>query len=207
MNDVNNRLALRRKELKLTLEEVGDMVGVGKSTVRKWETGDIANMGRDKIALLSKALKVSPLYIMGIEDNPNYTPQNKNELVNLPIVGKVSCGAGVLALNEIEGYESTPKSWLNGGEYFYTRVQGDSMINARIHDGDLVLIRKQSDVNDGEIAAVVVDERILLKRVYKRNGSIILQSENNLYPPQIYNSNNVDSCFIVGKLKKVVINY
>ncbi|EIW19965.1 MULTISPECIES: LexA family protein [Pelosinus] len=207
MDDVNNRLAYRRKELKLTLEEVGDMVGVGKSTVRKWETGDIANMGRDKIALLAKALKVSPLYIMGLEDDPNFTPQVKNDLVSLPIVGKVSCGAGVLALDEIEGFEPTPKSWLNGGEYFYTRTQGDSMINARIHDGDLVLIRKQSDVNDGEIAAVVVDDRILLKRVYKRNGSIILQSENNLYPPQIYNSNNANNCFIVGKLKKVVISY
>ena len=81
------------------------------------------------------------------------------------------------------------------------------MINARIYDGDLVLIRKQPDVEDGEIAAIVVDDRILLKRVYKRSGSIILQSENNLYPPQIVNSNNVNNCFIVGKLKKVVINY
>ena len=205
--DVKSRLSQKRKELGLTLEEVGKMVGVGKSTVRKWETGDIENMKRDKIALLAKALNVSPLYIMGLDANPNFIPQNKNEMINLPIVGKISCGNGVLALEEIEGYEETPRSWLNGGDYFYTRAQGDSMINARIYDGDLVLIRKQPDVEDGEIAAIAVDDRIFLKRVYKRNGTIILQSENNQYPPQIVNNTNSDKCFIVGKLKKVVINY
>lgn len=65
----------RRKELNLTLEQVGDLVGVGKSTVRKWETGDIENMKRDKIVKLAKALRVSPSYIMGIEeDNLNSKP-------------------------------------------------------------------------------------------------------------------------------------
>jgi len=63
-----HHLQKRRKELKLTLEQVGDMVGVGKSTVRKWETGDIENMRRDKIALLAKALQTTPLYIMGIDE-------------------------------------------------------------------------------------------------------------------------------------------
>ncbi len=65
----NNRLYNRRKELGLTLEEVGKIVGVSKSTVRKWETGYIENMKRDKIALLAKALEVSPLFIMGIEES------------------------------------------------------------------------------------------------------------------------------------------
>ena len=63
-----NHLRQRRKELRLTLEQVGDIVGVGKSTVRKWETGDIENMRRDKIALLAKALKTTPLFIMGIAE-------------------------------------------------------------------------------------------------------------------------------------------
>lgn len=64
----DNRLFERRKELGLTLEEVGNIVGVGKSTVRKWETGYIENMKRDKIELLAKALKTTPLFIMGIEE-------------------------------------------------------------------------------------------------------------------------------------------
>lgn len=191
----------------LTQEELGIVLGVKKAAIQKYENGSVENLKRTSIKKLADYFNVSPLYIMGLDSNPNIIPQPKTELINLPIVGKVSCGNGALALEDIEGYEATPKSWLNGGEYFYTRVTGDSMINARIHDGDLVLIRKQPDVEDGEIAAVCIDERIFLKRVYKRNGSIILQSENNQYPPQIYTNNNVDKCFIIGKLKKVVINY
>jgi repressor LexA len=201
--DIRNRLSKRRKELGLTLEELGNLVGVGKSTVRKWESGDIVNMKQDKLAMLSKALRVSPLYLMGLEDT-NSTSQG---LISIPIVGKVSCGSGVLAYEEITGYENTPRDWLNGGDYFYTKAYGDSMINARICDGDLVLIRKQSDVEDGEIAAIVVDDKIFLKRVYKRGDTIILNSENPAYPPKII-SNSIDGdCFIVGKLKKVIIKY
>ncbi len=66
--NLGNKLKQRRLELDMTLEEVGNIVGVSKSTVQKWETGDIENMRRDKIALLAKALKVSPLFIMGIEE-------------------------------------------------------------------------------------------------------------------------------------------
>lgn len=130
------------------------------------------------------------------------TPYNM-ELVSLPIVGKISCGNGTIALQEIEGFEVTPKEWLNGGEYFYLRAKGDSMIGARIYDGDLLLIRKQVDVEDGEIAAVVIDDEAKLKKVYKQNGTLILQSENPKYPPQIITNGKVQ---IVGKLKKIVIN-
>lgn len=122
-------------------------------------------------------------------------------LVNLPIVGKISCGNGMLAFEEVEGYESTPKEELNGVEHFYLRAKGDSMNGARIHDGDLLLIRKQEEVEDGEIAAVLLNDEAVLKRVYKRDGTIILHSENQNYPPIIAN----EEVKIIGKLKKIVI--
>ncbi|TCL35617.1 repressor LexA [Anaerospora hongkongensis] len=131
-----------------------------------------------------------------------------SQTINLPIVGRVSCGNGSLAYEDIEGYEPTPKSWLNGGEYFYSRVIGDSMINARIQHGDLALIRRQPEVENGEIAAVTIgdmnDDRVYLKRVYKKNGTIVLQSENPAFPPIIYDPKHGD-CRIVGKLKRIVI--
>lgn len=128
------------------------------------------------------------------------------ELVMIPIVGKVSCGDGALAYEDVEGYEPTPKEWLNGGDHFYLRAKGDSMINARISDGDLLLIRKQEDVDDGEIAAVLIDDEAVLKRVYKNGGALILQSENPKYPPIIFNGQD-KKVIILGKLKKVVINF
>ena len=77
------KLKNRRLELNLTLEEVGNMVGVAKSTVRKWETGMIENMKRDKITLLAKALQVSPAFIMGIEANESVTIETKEQqLIN-----------------------------------------------------------------------------------------------------------------------------
>jgi len=80
---MDNRLYERRKELGLTLEDVGNIVGVTKSTVKKWESGYIENMRRDKIALLAKALKVSPLYIMGIDAGPDEV--NDENYINLQL--------------------------------------------------------------------------------------------------------------------------
>ncbi|MGG0756240.1 LexA family protein [Brevibacillus laterosporus] len=131
------------------------------------------------------------------EENPTFTP--------VPIVGSISCGNGVIAYEDIEGYEDTPNSWLNGGEYFYLRAKGDSMINARIYDGDLLLIRKQAEVENGEIAAVFIDGNAVLKRVYKTDSTLILQSENPNYKPVVVDGSNNSK--IIGRLKKVILNY
>lgn len=80
---MDNRLYERRKELGLTLEDVGKIVGVTKSTVKKWESGYIENMRRDKIALLAKALNVSPLYIMGIDAGPDQV--NDEDYINFQL--------------------------------------------------------------------------------------------------------------------------
>lgn len=124
---------------------------------------------------------------------------------SIPIVGAISCGNGVVAYENIEGYEDIPQSWLNGGEYFILRAKGDSMINARIHEGDLLLIRRQEDVENGEIAAVLIEGEAVLKRVYKTDTALILQSENPKYEPIV--AGKQSNITILGKLKKVVLNF
>lgn len=127
------------------------------------------------------------------------------EMVDLPIVGRISCGNGNIAYEDIEGYESVPKDWLSSGEHFFLRAKGDSMTGARINDGDLLLIRKQDTVENGEIAAVLINgEEAVLKRVYKHDGMIVLQSENPNYAPIFCPPNEVR---IIGKLKMNVIRY
>lgn len=102
------------------------------------------------------------------------------------------------------GYEVTPKAWLNGGEYFYLKSKGDSMINARIFEGDLLLIRQQPDVENGEIAAVIINgEEAVLKRVHRNGDQLVLQSENPAYQPIFVPPHEAR---IIGKLKKIVIN-
>ncbi|GGJ76250.1 repressor LexA [Anoxybacillus voinovskiensis] len=187
----------------MSQEELADLLGTTKQTVSRYEIGE-RKANQDVLFKLSEIFKVS------IDD---FFPSKKENEVKsivftkLPVVGAVSCGNGVLAYQEIEGYEEVPTSWLNGGEYFFVRAKGDSMINARIMDGDLLLIRRQEDVESGEIAAVLIDDEIVLKRVYKTNGTIILQSENPKYQPIVVQKSDMKNVRIIGKLKKVVLNF
>ena len=182
--NIGDIMRVRRQELGLTLEEVGDYVGVGKSTVRKWEHGDIENMKRDKIALLSKILKLSPLTFItgeveyGTPDNIIPLPKMKK----IPLLGTIACGEPILAAENIEALINADEN-LNAD--FALRCKGDSMINARIFDGDIVYIREQPDVEDGEIAAVLIGEEATLKRVYKYPSKVVLRPENPLYDDMI----------------------
>ncbi len=196
--NIGDIMRTRRQELGLTLEEVGDYVGVGKSTVRKWEHGDIENMKRDKIALLSKILKLSPLTFItgeveyGTPDNIIPLPKMKK----IPLLGTIACGEPILATENIEALINADEN-LNAD--FALRCKGDSMINARIFDGDIVYIREQPDVEDGEIAAVLIDEEATLKRVYKYPTKVVLRPENPLYDDMIYSKEEMNEVRILGK--------
>lgn len=196
--NIGDIMRVRRQELGLTLEEVGDYVGVGKSTVRKWEHGDIENMKRDKIALLSKILKLSPLTFItgeveyGTPDNIIPLPKMKK----IPLLGTIACGEPILANENIEALINADEN-LNAD--FALRCKGDSMINARIFDGDIVYIREQPDVEDGEIAAVLIGEEATLKRVYKYPSKVVLRPENPLYDDMIYSKEEMNEVRILGK--------
>lgn len=195
---IGDIMRVRRQELGLTLEDVGDYVGVGKSTVRKWEHGDIENMKRDKIALLSKILKLSPLTFITGEVEYG-TPDNIIPLPNMrkiPLLGTIACGEPVLAAENIEALINADEN-LNAD--FALRCKGDSMINARIFDGDIVYIREQPDVEDGEIAAVLIGEEATLKRVYKYPSKVVLRPENPLYDDMIYSKEEMNEVRILGK--------
>lgn len=193
----------RRKELGLTLEEVGNYVGVSKSTVKKWETGFIDNMKRDKIALLAKILKISPLSILGIDEN---TQDNISSLAKygirpiktkkFPMLGEIACGKPIYC---DEDYETYIEASENINADFCLTAKGDSMINARIFDGDIVFIREQPTVENGEIAAIVIDDSATLKRVYLKSDKIILRPENPIYDDIIYEKEDMNLVRILGK--------
>ncbi|SDO80745.1 LexA family protein [Halobacillus aidingensis] len=188
-----------------TQEYVAKKLGVSKQTYSHYEREN-RTPSLKTIQKLAKIYDVDMDEIFGLKEDEsvkeNQSVYEVPQLAKIPIVGQISCGNGELAYEEIEGYEETPQSWLNGGEYFYLRTKGDSMSGARINEGDLVLIRQQPDVEDGEIAAVLLDDEAVLKRVYKRENTYILQSENPAYPPRFISKD----LKILGKLKKIVIN-
>lgn len=189
-------LKKRREALNLSQEFVADSIGVTKATVSKWEKGDIANMKRDKIALLAKVLKINPLTILGLED------VTSSDRVMIPILGTINCGEPILAEENIEGYREEIAEFLPSGELFYLKTKGDSMVPT-VPLNSYVLIRKQEDVEDGEIAAVIVngDDEMTLKRVKRQNGMIMLFPDNKEYSPILITPET--PARIIGKAVKV----
>ncbi len=187
----------------LTLEELGNMVGVGKSTVRKWENGMIANMKRDKILKVSEALNTTPAYLMGWEEEEKIISLDnlyQIELKRFPMLGEIACGKPKYANEDRESYVM---AGTNIKADFCLKAKGDSMIGARIHDGDIVFIRKQDIVDNGEIAAVVVnnDNEATLKRFYyyAEKCMVILKAENPAYEDLIFTNNEIDNFHVLGK--------
>jgi repressor LexA len=185
-----------------TQEEVANKIGVSKQTYSHYENEN-RTPSLKTIRSLANVYGVDLDHVFGDEVKEDKAIYEVKSFARLPIVGQVSCGQKEIAFEDIEGYEEVPSSWLNGGEYFFLKAKGDSMKGARINEGDLLLIRKQPEVENGEIAAVLIEEEAVLKRVYQNEGQLILQSENPNYAPVVCSQDNVK---IIGKLIKVIFN-
>lgn len=204
--NTNELLKYKRKELDLTMKQVAEFVGVSEATVSRWESGNIANMGRDKIALLAQILKLSPGTIAGYEtpDDISYTPVSNilpiPKMKRVPRLGTIACGEPILAVENIETNDFVPADIKCD---FTLKCKGDSMINARINDGDIVYIKSQSMVESGEIAACLVEgdfeTEATLKRYYKYENHIVLQAENPKYQPFVYVNEDMNKVRIIGK--------
>lgn len=194
--NIGEKLKARRKDLGLTMLQVAIKVGVSEATVSRWESGDIANMRRDKIVSLANALEVSPSFIMDTGDVFAFDNIMPIKTYKLPLIGTIACGTPILAEQNIEEYidtDSTVKA------DFCLRCKGDSMINVRIFDGDIVYIRQQPDVENGEIAAVCIDDEATLKRVYKYPNRLELRPENPTFPVLNYEGAQLENIRIIGK--------
>ncbi|WII39156.1 LexA family protein [Paenibacillus thiaminolyticus] len=185
----------------LTQLQLGEELGLGKTTISQWESAKkLPNAGSiEKIAMYFNVPK-STLF----EENSTENIVSYGRQINLPIVEKMSWENGVFTLEKINGYEPTPEGWLQGKECFYFRVPNQAMSNARIHEGDLVLIQIKEEINEGDIAAILVDGEIILTRLYKDGETVILQSENPTFPPKVKKYSEIK---VVGKLKKLIVNF
>ena len=150
--------------------------------------------------MIAKATGVSVEYLMGWDTKestfqvpPGFQPLPKTEL--LPRVGQIACGEPILAEQNIEDYDRVPMEW---GAQFTLICAGDSMV-PRIQDGDVVAIRKQPSVENGEIAAVRIGDEATLKHVYYSPDKLILQPENPAFPPIVLIGEEMNTAIIEGK--------
>lgn len=207
---VNNIIKDRRKELKYTQKFVADYIGVSEATLSRWESGNIQNMKRDKIAKLAEILQLSPAVIVGTEETePVEIAEN---YVTFSVIAETAAGYARFA--EYEDYSAgeidIPASWLKGRpktDYFVIRVSGDSMFPT-YQDGDLVLILRQTTMNySGQIGVVMYDDdKGTLKRVEYVMGEdwMRLVPINPAYPPVVVTDERLEHCRVLGIAKMVI---
>ncbi len=191
-----------RKSQNLTLEQVAKAIGTTRQTVSRYENNNISNIPMNKIKKLAAALNTTQMEILGIQDSTDYQP-NKY----IPVLGRISAGLPMYAEENIEEYISTNVK--DDGEYFALRVKGDSMNAAHIFEGNLLIVRHQDMVENGEIAIVMINnEDATVKRFYCDGKTVTLmpQSTNPKHKPQIYDTNKT-IVRIIGKVVKNEITF
>lgn len=186
----------------MTLEQLAEIIGTSKQTINRYENGVIANIPHDKIVALASALDTTPQNLMGWYDDEfsisSYNGANPIKIKKIPILGDIACGEPIYAEEDRETFAVTNNS-LDAD--FCLRAQGESMTGARIFDGDIVFIKSQSSVDNGEIAAVIINDEATLKRVYfyPEEQKLILSPENPRYAPLVYLGAELENIKILGK--------
>lgn len=195
--EFKDTLKTLRKQAGLTQKELCEKSGVSYSYLTKLESGVQTNPTYEVLAALGGVLgaPLSAVYDFSDIVTPvNVLPLPKTKKV--PLVGTIACGKPILATENIEDEIDSPEDVKAD---FALRCKGDSMINARINDGDIVFIRQQETVENGEIAAVLLDDEATLKRVYFADGTVTLSAENSKYPPLVFHSDDGVDVRILGK--------
>ena len=188
-----------RIEKGLLQKDVAEAINVGRTTYVKYENGD-SEPNMDTLIQLANFFDVSVDYLLGNDEAQsgkilNIFPIKKKKL---PLLGEIACGQPIFADEDRESYVMVGTDI---DADFCLRAKGDSMIGARIMDGDIVFIKKMPIVNNGEIAAVIIDDEATLKRVfyYPEKQKLVLQAENSKYEPFIYVNEELNEIRILGK--------
>lgn len=180
------------KEDILTLQEVAEYLKVDQKTVYR--------MVQSKKV---PAFKVGNQWRFLKTDITKWI-ENRNIVVQIPIVGRVAAGTPILAEENIEGMLTVDKTIAGSRNgIFALKVKGDSMIDADIKDGDFIVVQPQSDIPQGEIAVVLIDNEATVKRVYKENDKIRLQPENKSMQPIIVNPAEKEVS-VIGRIKGII---
>nr|DAM13951.1 MAG TPA: Repressor protein CI [Caudoviricetes sp.] len=183
---IGERMRKRRKELGYTLDYVAKIVGVSRQTVQRYEKEIISNIPSDKIEKIASALNTSPAFLM------DWNEKDKPHAIKIPVLGTVVAGIPIDAVENIIGYEEITPAMAATGELFALHIKGKSM-EPRICEGDIVIVRKQEDVESGDTAIVLVNGgEATVKKVKKTEDGIMLIANNmNVYSPHFYSNKEI----------------
>lgn len=192
-----DKLKAIRRDRNLTQEELARILGTSKQVISRYEN----NLRSPKIDVVSDYADRLGVPVEFLADNSLPSADNVlpfPRMAAVPLIGTIACGDPILAQENIEGDVSAPEHVVAD---FALRCKGDSMINARIYDGDIVYIRQQSRVDNGQIAAVLIGDEATLKRVYfyPESNKLVLNPENPAYEPLIFVGDELATVRILGR--------
>ena len=195
-------ISKRIKELRIksnkTQQQMANELNVSNGAIGMWETGK-RTPDAEMLTKIAEYFNTTTDYLFGREDqtyeNYNIFPIKKKKF---PLLGEIACGKPIFADEDRESYVMAGTD-INAD--FCLKAKGDSMIGARILDGDIVFIKETPMVNNGEIAAIIIDDEATLKRVYyyPEKGKLVLQAENPKYEPLVYVGEELNEIRILGK--------
>lgn len=195
---LGDRIRSRREELRMSQEELATRLGYkSRSTIAKIESGE-NDLTQSKIVAFAEALNTTARWLLDYDDSDTTLPPgtHRPQFKKVPMLGYAAAGQPLEDLNQDTPYYDVDDKYAVD---FCITVRGDSMINAGINDGDIVFIKSMSEVPNGKIACVEIDnEKVCLKRFYKSADGIMLVSENPKYPPIQLNRFNCQSVKILG---------
>lgn len=200
--EMNQRIKERRLALNMTQEELAHKLGMQKSAIAKYESGRVENIKRSVLAKMAELLEYSPAYLMGWDDEEPQIPQLPNVFPitkkRIPLLGQIACGEPIFCNEDRECYIV---AGTDVRADFCLKARGDSMTGARIMDGDIVFIRKDAEIVNGQIYAVEIDDEATLKRVYydETAQELRLLAENPKYPTMVYSGERLAHVHVLGK--------
>ena len=190
------RIKYLREKMGLSQVSLADKIDVSKQTLYKYENDIITNIPSDKVEAIAEVTGSSPAYIMGWDDLPSYPNVHPVTTRRFPMLGSVACGEPIMMAEDVEVDVDTTEDIKAD---FCLRAKGDSMKNINVNDGDLIFVRKQDTVENGEIAVVAIDDEATLKRFYRYADMIVLRAENPAYKDMVYTAADHKKIRILGK--------
>ncbi|MBR1815848.1 MAG: helix-turn-helix domain-containing protein [Lachnospiraceae bacterium] len=195
---IGNRIKSRRIELGLSVDDLAKRINKNRATIYRYEKGDIESLPTSILEPLAKALNTSPEYLIGWVK----TPINNNGSKVVNVLGRVSAGTPLDAIEYVIDTEEITEELASTGSFFGLQIKGDSM-EPRICDGDVVIVRQQSDAESGDIVIAMVNgDDAVCKRLKKYAGGIALISLNTKYEPMMFSEAEIESkpVKILGKV-------
>lgn len=212
MSDSPKRLKELREGKNLTQEELAEVMKLTKSAISNWERGT-RKPARENLEALADYFNVDLDFLRGRTDIKNaseelvkigrYSDEDRlpiNNKKRIPLIGQISAGQPILAIENIERYEMVDEENVD----FALRVKGTSMIGAGILEGSIVYVQQEADIENGDIVIAMIGDEATVKRFYRYNGNVVLRPENPLLKEMVYRPEEVK---VIGKVRCAKINF